>query len=143
MKIGLIAGAVLIILFLMALARALIRGVTKTRLRFICVALCAVAAFFITVKAGAKVETVYLEHEAEVQNYLNEQGMQELVEFISGSSASRETVEGLVYALIAPILFVVLFYILRFLTWILYFIFTLALRKKIINSCLKHHIFKH
>lgn len=124
---GLIGAAAVLLLLTISVAWALIRGVTKARIRFVCVLLCAVAAFGITIAARGKLDTAYAQYAPQLRDYLVNNGMEELWNFIDGSENVRTTVAESGGAVLAPIVAVVLFVLLQFVTWVIYFLVTLLL----------------
>lgn len=124
---GLIGAAAALVLLLISVAWALIRGVTKARIRLICVLLCAVAAFGITIAARGKLDDVYNEYAPQIQQFLVENGMEDVWNFINDSPAVKETVEESGGAILAPVAALLLFLVLQFVTWVVYFIVTLVL----------------
>lgn len=129
---GLILAAPFILLLLIAFAFSMVRGVTKSRIRLVCVILCAVVAFLITINLSPTVETTFEENKEQIAEQIeNDETMQEAWGYFSESESLQEVVLQVGMALIAPFLFVGLFNLLRFVTWIIYFIVTLLLRSKI------------
>ena len=127
MNTGLIGAAALLLLLLISVAWALIRGVTKARIRLICVVLCAVAAFGITIAARGKLDAAYEEYAPQIEQFFRENGMEDVWTFVNESSAVRNVIEESGGALLAPILALVLFIVLQLATWVIYFIVTLIL----------------
>lgn len=131
MNSTLIVIAAFLLFLLISVVWALLRGVTKARIRFIGILLCAAGAFGITMAAKNNLGKVYQQYEPQIQAYLTENNMKDVWDFIGNAENIRETVLSLSGALLAPIIFVALFIVLRIVTWILYFIITLIFRKKI------------
>lgn len=122
---GLIGSAAILLLLIISVAWALIRGVTKSRIRFVCVVLCAAAALGITLAAREKLGAAYEQYAPQIRDYLVNNGMADVWNFIDGSENVRTTVAASGGAFLAPIVFVVVFVLLQFVTWVIYFIVTL------------------
>ncbi len=127
MNAPLIGGAALLLLLVISVAWALIRGVTKARIRFLCVVLCAAVALIGVLAFRDRLDDLYKQFEPQLRDFLINNGMEDLWNFISGSSNIRETIEASGGAFLAPLLFLIVFIALQFVTWIVYFIVTLLL----------------
>ncbi len=124
---GLVIGGVVLFLLLTSVIFALIRGVTKSRIRFGCLVFCAVAAFITIAVAKGKIDSIYTHFAPKIQNFLVSRDMEDLWNFINESSNSRETVEASIGALAAPLVFPVVFLAFKIVTWVIYCIVTLIL----------------
>lgn len=128
---GMILGCAIAVLLLVSVAWGLIRGLTKSRIRFFCILLCAVIALVLTVSMKTELNTQYEANREAIQQALDSEQMQDVWEFIDGSESLREVVSACAGALVAPFVFLTLFIVLQFLTWILFFLVTLILHRPI------------
>ena len=135
-----VAIAAFLILLLFSMLWALVRGVTKARIRFVFILLCVIAAFAITVAAKKNLSTAYMQYEPEIQAFFAENNMEDVGDFISNSETLRDTILSSSGAILAPIVFVVLFTVLRIVTWILYFIITLIFQRPIKRREERRHL---
>ena len=139
MNVTLIGTLVFLMLLVISVVWALIRGVTKARIRFVCVLLCAAGALLLTLAVRNKLEDLYLKFEPQIQEFLVSNGQEDLWNFINGSETTREAVEASGGAILAPIVFLLVFLVLQLATWILYFIVTLILHGAIRRREEKRH----
>jgi uncharacterized protein YjeT (DUF2065 family) len=101
----------------LGLVRGMKRGLAKSFIRTLTIVLSAVAAFFITEKLYAQFGGTI---ENSVRTYLEGQTDGTLAELINASPAMMHYLLEILCALISPILYAILFFILRLLTLIVY-----------------------
>lgn len=131
MNVVLIGAIAVSLLLLISVMLSIIRGVTKARARFFCILISAALAFGVTVLAKDNLDFLYQCYEPQIQAFFAENNLGNVWEFIGNAENIRATILSLFGALLAPIVFVVLFIALRIVTWILYFIVTLFMSKRI------------
>ncbi len=124
MSIGLIMTAAFAVYLVVCVVCARIRGVTRSRIRMITVIVSAVLALVATLIVKASL--VSGEIKSTLYNTLGESG-----KVISDLAAASPVLEEIILktggALIAPLLYFVFFLVFSLITWVLYFIVTLAL----------------
>ena len=135
--IGIVAVSLLLFLSVML---SMVRGVTKARIRFFCIFFSAALAFAITLVAKDNLGFLYQKYEPQIQTFFTQNKLDNVWEFLGNAENIRATILSVFGTLLAPILFVLLFIVLRFVTWIFYFIITLFLRKKIRSSEERRHL---
>ncbi len=110
---------------------AVLRGMTKARIRLIILAGCLLVSFLVVWGFKSAATGVYPQLESAIQQVLTTEQAKEFYQLISGSEPLQETLIGLSAALVAPLLFFVVFLALRIVSWIVYFIVMLILNSKI------------
>ncbi|MBP5270596.1 MAG: hypothetical protein ILO42_06540 [Clostridia bacterium] len=117
--------------FLISLAWAFGRGPIKARYRFLTVLLSAVGAFLIVFFNKPKLGNVGPLIVSILQRVFPGQDMTEVSAVLSDFPGAGQAVAGVVYAIVAPLAFFILFNLIRFVTWIIYLIATIAARDTI------------
>lgn len=110
---------------------ALGRGLSKARIRLIILAVCLLLAFVITwaVKSGAG--SVYPQLETTLKQAITSEQAMEFYKLFSESEPLQETLVSFATALVAPLLFFLIFLVLRIVTWLVYFIVMLIVGGKL------------
>ena len=109
---------------------ALGRGMSKARVRLIILAVCFLLSFVVVWAFKNGVSTMYPQIETALKQALTSDQAMEVYKLIGGSEPMKETVIGFASALVAPLLFFVVFLVLRIVTWIVYFIVMLIVGRK-------------
>ncbi len=117
--------------FLISLAWAFGRGPIKARYRFLTVLLSAVISFLIVYLNKPKPGSVGPLIVAVMQRLFPGQDMTEVSAVLADFPGAGQAVAGVVYAILAPIAFFILFNLIRFVTWIIYLIVTIIVRDTI------------
>ncbi len=119
-----------ILAMLVSVLFALVRGMSKSRVRFIILAVCLILAFVITWAFKSGANTVYPQFEDMIEQALTSEEAKEVYQLVSGSEPMQETLIGFATALVAPLFFFIVFTALRIVTWIIYFIVMLFIGGK-------------
>ena len=109
---------------------AIIRGALKSRIRLICVAISAVFSLLITLLFKLIWSFAYTAIESLVV-WILETRLPQVMDFIKQSESLQKTGISIIGALLAPIIFLFVFVGLCVLSWLVYLVITLILRKKI------------
>lgn len=125
MSAGLILSAGIVVYLLICVVWARIRGVTRSRIRMFTVIFSAVVAFIATLVVKNMVASDTLREE--LHSFANSNGMEFLTELSEISPVIEEIVLKTSGALLAPMIFLILFSVLSLVTWVLYFVVTLVL----------------
>ena len=128
---GIIAAYLLI-----CAAFGFVRGLAKSRIRCITVAACAILALIVTLILKGSVDATT------VHDLLANLGAGDDLAVLLESEVIAETMAGILSALAMPIIFVVIFALLCFVTWIAHLIVTLVLRNRLkaINERARYRI---
>ncbi len=125
MSAGLILTVGIAAYLLVCVVWARIRGVTRSRIRLFTVIASAVIAFIATLVVKNMVANESLR--ATLHDFASNNGMEFINELAEISPVIEEIVLKTGGALLAPMIFFILFAVLSLVTWVLYFIVTLAL----------------
>ena len=125
MSIGLIMTAVFAVYLLVCVVWARLRGVTRSRIRMITVVASAILAFIATLIVKSSLVNGSLR--STLYSAIGEEGMKAISELTAISPVLEEIVLKTGGALVAPLLYFVFFLVFCLITWVLYFIVTLAL----------------
>lgn len=108
---------------------SMLYGAFKSRIRVITILACAGLAFALTLILKATGSTVYVSFQSMVESELASVSS-DIAELLQSESL-RNTVVGMLGALVAPLLFFMIFLILRILSWIIFIIVTAVNSQKI------------
>ncbi|MBE6529082.1 MAG: hypothetical protein E7680_00550 [Ruminococcaceae bacterium] len=111
-----------VLAMLVAVLVALVRGMTKSRIRFIILAVCLLVAFVATWAFKNGASSLFPQMEEALKDVLTSEPAKEVYKWISGSEPLQETMTGFAVALVAPLFFFIAFIILRIVTWVIYLI---------------------
>ena len=125
MSIGLVMTAAFAVYLLVCVVWARIRGVTRSRIRMITVIVSAVLAFIATLVVKASLVSGSLK--STLYNLAGSNGLGSVLDIAAISPVLEEIVLKTGGALLAPLLYFLFFLVFSIVTWVLYFIVTLAL----------------
>lgn len=111
-----------VLALLISVLVALVRGMTKSRIRCIILAVCLLLAFVITWVFKSSASGLLPKLEEALQDALTSEQARDVYQWISGSEPMQETLAGFAAALVAPLFFFITFVVLRIVSWIVYLI---------------------
>ena len=120
-----------VLFFSIPIIWALARGVIKSRIRFICLLLCAVAAILTVVLFRNSLGKFEALTTPILERMFPDRDVSELAAFLTEYPGATQAAVGIAYSLTAPLMILLLFTALRFLTWIIYLIVIIATNKSI------------
>ncbi|MBQ9761435.1 MAG: hypothetical protein IJW16_08835 [Clostridia bacterium] len=132
---GLALFGMIMLFLLICTALGFIRGLAKSRIRCITVIVCAVVAFIVTMLMKNSLFDVGM-----IESMGASAELLDAIDTLMLSNAVTETLYGMASALLMPLFFAGLFFVLCFATWIVHLIATLILRRRLreVNERLRH-----
>ncbi len=121
-KLPLVFAGLFVLTMLGAILFALVRGISKSRIRLIILVGCLLLAFLFTVVFKAAATTAYPKLEETLKDAISSEEANEFFDLLSNSEVLKETLIGFVTAFFAPLVFFAVFLVLRIVTEVIFFI---------------------
>ena len=121
-KLPLVFAGLFVLAMLGAILFALVRGISKARIRLIILVGCLILAFILTAVFKASATSFYPQLEESLKDAISSEEATEFFKMVSGSEVLQETLIGFVAALFAPLFFFAVFLVLRIISEIVFFI---------------------
>ena len=128
---ALIGLGALFLLGLLSLGIGVLRGITRSRIRAICLLVCAVASHLITLVAKSRFAASYQELADVLKSSVTDLAQSDFWKMIDGSESFRNVLMQTAGALAAPLIYLLVFLILQLLTWIIYLIVMIFIGRRL------------
>lgn len=132
-------GAIMV-LGLLFLGIGILRGITRSRIRLICLLGCAIASFAITLVLKSQFPFYYSLFSEILQNRISGLAENDFWKMFDGSALLRDTLMQTAGALVAPLVFLAVFLVLQLGTLIIYWIVMIFIGRKLRRADAKRRV---